>query len=52
MEFDFEKMPVIEVDANQTSLDDYMSETFGCDATDESELPDDEPSLTVFFERA
>lgn len=34
----------------QMSMDDYMRQTFGGDATPSDELPSDEPSLSVIFD--
>ena len=34
----------------QMSMDDYMRQTFGCDATSSEDLPTDEPSLSVVFD--
>ena len=44
--------PTVFVDVEPTALDDYMRQTFGCDATDAADLPSDEPSLSVIFEGA
>ncbi len=41
------KIPSIKVDLEGMSFDEYMRQTFGCDETLASDLPDEEATLSI-----